>query len=104
MYIVYRSSTDPGGSDDSHGRIIPFVVLALGLLEEEHTSALRRHYLFLRRVESVLRRVENSNVSRIPAEPAQLAKRMGFETGAEFLNVYRHTTKRVRDLYEKLMP
>ena len=29
MYIVYRSSTDPGGSDDSHGRIIPFVVLAL---------------------------------------------------------------------------
>jgi glutamate-ammonia-ligase adenylyltransferase len=77
---------------------------SLGLLEEEHTSALRRHYLFLRRVESVLRRVENSNVSRIPAEPAQLAKRMGFETGAEFLNVYRHTTKRVRDLYEKLMP
>ena len=29
MYIVYRPSTDPGASDEAHGNIIPFVVLAL---------------------------------------------------------------------------
>jgi exosortase len=29
MYLAYQPSTDAGGSDDSHGNIIPFVVLAL---------------------------------------------------------------------------
>ena len=29
MYIVYLPSGDEGGADDSHGRFIPFVVLAL---------------------------------------------------------------------------
>ena len=29
MYMAYRPNADAGGSDDSHGNIIPFVVLAL---------------------------------------------------------------------------
>jgi len=29
MHMVYASSTDTGGSDDSHGKLIPFVVLGL---------------------------------------------------------------------------
>jgi exosortase len=29
MYIVYRPSTDPGGADEAHGNLIPFIVLAL---------------------------------------------------------------------------
>jgi exosortase len=29
MYIVYRPSIDPGASDEAHGAIVPFVVLAI---------------------------------------------------------------------------
>jgi exosortase len=29
MYIVYRPSTDPGASDEAHGNVVPFVVLAI---------------------------------------------------------------------------
>ncbi len=29
MYLAYGSGGDPSGSDDSHGKIVPFVVLAL---------------------------------------------------------------------------
>ena len=68
---------------------------------------LRSQYLFLRRIESALRRMENSAVSKLPADEREqhfLAKRLGFASGAEFLAAYRRTTRRVRSLYEKLMP
>jgi exosortase len=29
MYLVYQPSTDPGASDEAHGNIVPFIVLAL---------------------------------------------------------------------------
>ena len=29
MYIAYRPRTDPGGSDDTHGNMVPFIVLAI---------------------------------------------------------------------------
>src|ERR1035441_10267724 len=50
MYIAYASNTDASGSDDSHAKIVPFIVLALfwwkrkQLLahrSEEHTSELQ---------------------------------------------------------------
>ena len=80
---------------------------ALGLVEEDEAAQLRRHYLFLRRIETVLRRGENTSVSRLPAEePAQmlLAKRLGFPDAATFLTDYRHATGRLRELYARLMP
>ena len=80
---------------------------ALGLIEEEQASQLRHHYLFLRRIESVLRRVENTSVSRLPAiarEQAFLAKRMGFAGAAEFIATYGHATHRLRSLYDQLIP
>jgi [glutamine synthetase] adenylyltransferase / [glutamine synthetase]-adenylyl-L-tyrosine phosphorylase len=78
---------------------------ALGLIEEDQSATLRKNYFFLRRIESFLRRVENTSISKIPLEePEQkrLAKRLGFATAAEFLKTYRHTTRKTRELYEQL--
>jgi glutamine synthetase adenylyltransferase len=68
---------------------------------------LRTSYFFLRRIESVLRRVENTSISKIPVddrEQQRLAKRLGFATAAEFLKTYRHTTRKTREAYEQLFP
>jgi glutamate-ammonia-ligase adenylyltransferase len=80
---------------------------SLGIVEEGHASQLRQHYLFLRRIESVLRRVENASVSRLPLEEREqklLARRLGFAGREELVAAYRHTTRRVRVLYEQLRP
>jgi glutamate-ammonia-ligase adenylyltransferase len=48
-------------------------------------------YLFLRRCEAVIRRVDNSSVSILPSEPAgqrQVAIRMGFSSREDFLGSY----------------
>ncbi len=79
---------------------------SLGILDEEDTSSLRHHYLFLRRIESTLRRVDNKGVSRIPAdelEQARLAKRLGFDKRDAFLKAYSQATRQIRGLYDKLM-
>ena len=80
---------------------------ALGLIEEDPSALLRTNYFFLRRIESVLRRVENTSISKIPVddrEQQRLAKRLGFTTAAEFLKTYRHTTRKTREIYEQLFP
>jgi [glutamine synthetase] adenylyltransferase / [glutamine synthetase]-adenylyl-L-tyrosine phosphorylase len=79
---------------------------SLGILDEEDTSSLRHNYLFLRRVESTLRRVENKSVSKIPPdelEQTRLAKRLGFDKRDEFLEAYSLAAQQIRRLYEKLM-
>ena len=80
---------------------------ALGIVDEEQSALLRRNYFFLRRIESVLRRAENTNVSRIPVddrEQLRLAKRLGFANAADFLRNYRHVTRKTRELYTELLP
>jgi glutamate-ammonia-ligase adenylyltransferase len=79
---------------------------ALGIIEEEHSAALRRNYVFLRRIESVLRRVENTSVSRIPTdtgEQRRLAKRLDFPAVTDFLAAYRHATQQTRSIYDTLL-
>jgi len=79
---------------------------SLGIVDEEHSSQLRAQYLFLRRIESVLRRLENTSVSHLPAderEQARLAKRLGFTSRDDFLGTYRLATERIRKLYEYYM-
>lgn len=79
---------------------------SLGVIDEEQSSALRRNYLFLRRIESVLRRAENTGVSRIPAdehEQGVLAKRLGFPSTTEFFSAYRRAAQRTRKLYDQLL-
>jgi len=79
---------------------------ALGLVAEKDSFALRRHYLFLRRIESVLRRAENAGVSRLPSDEREqtlLARHLGFASAAEFLGAYRLATQTVRDIYNRVM-
>jgi [glutamine synthetase] adenylyltransferase / [glutamine synthetase]-adenylyl-L-tyrosine phosphorylase len=79
---------------------------ALGIVDEAESSQLRAHYLFLRRIESVLRRVENTSVLHLPTderEQARLAKRLGFATRDDFLGNYQLATKRTRELYQQYM-
>jgi glutamate-ammonia-ligase adenylyltransferase len=79
---------------------------ALGVIEEHQNAILRGDYVFLRRIESTLRRVENTSVSRIPTderEQQRLAKRLGFATAADFLKEYRDATRKIRELYEQLL-
>lgn len=79
---------------------------ALGVVEEEHSAALRKNYVFLRRIESVLRRVENTSISKIPVDPGEqqrLAKRLGFPAATEFLATYRHATQQTRSIYNRVM-
>ena len=127
QHVEWEFKTGPGGIIDveflvqtlqlRHGTAHPQLriahtlavlnrLAALGLVEEDEASQLRRHYLFLRRIETTLRRNENIGVSHLPADErtqALLAKRLGFSDAAAFLTDYRHATARLRALYEQLM-
>jgi glutamate-ammonia-ligase adenylyltransferase len=79
---------------------------ARGLVEESDNYTLRHDYLFLRRVESALRRHENSPVSSLlpdETEQQKLAKRLGFSSREEFWKTYETVRRRIRNIYEKLM-
>jgi glutamate-ammonia-ligase adenylyltransferase len=80
-----------------HGVWEPNTVRALAALAAAgviagHAAAEREgDYLFLRRCEAVIRRVDNSSVSNLPAEPEgqrQVAIRMGFRSREDFLGRY----------------
>lgn len=80
---------------------------AAGLIEEADAAALRHQYLLLRRIESVLRRQDNTSVSRLPAEERErelLARRLGFPTREAFEEAYQRATRQIRELYERWMP
>ncbi|HTS16671.1 MAG TPA: bifunctional [glutamate--ammonia ligase]-adenylyl-L-tyrosine phosphorylase/[glutamate--ammonia-ligase] adenylyltransferase [Verrucomicrobiae bacterium] len=79
---------------------------ALGIVDENQSAVLRRNYIFLREIESALRRVENVSVSRIPSDPREqqfLAKRLGFPNIADFLASYQLATKQTRAIYDSVM-
>jgi glutamate-ammonia-ligase adenylyltransferase len=62
-----------------------------GVLDPNESAVLRLTYSFLRRIESVLRRVSNSSISQLPASAEELrvlAIRMGFAGRQEFLDEY----------------
>ena len=62
-----------------------------GGLDPGERVVLRAAYSFLRRVESVLRRVSNSTISQLPSNPEELrvlAIRLGFANQEEFLKEY----------------
>jgi len=41
MYIIYRPNPDPGASDEAHGNIVPFIVLALFWWKRKQLLALQ---------------------------------------------------------------
>jgi [glutamine synthetase] adenylyltransferase / [glutamine synthetase]-adenylyl-L-tyrosine phosphorylase len=71
------------------------IVKLNGILNPGESEVLRATYSFLRRVESVLRRVSNSSISQLPSNAEELrvlAIRLGFPGREEFLDEY--TTRR----------
>jgi glutamate-ammonia-ligase adenylyltransferase len=80
---------------------------ALGIVDDEPGYHLRRHYLFLRRIESILRRQENTGVSRLPSsdrELTALAKRMGFASATEFRGNYDLARRLNRSVFDSFLP
>jgi glutamate-ammonia-ligase adenylyltransferase len=64
---------------------------AAGIIAPEAAGEREADYLFLRRCEAVIRRVDNSSVSTLPPSPAaqrQVAIRMGYAGREEFLARY----------------
>ena len=62
-----------------------------GILDPGESVVLRATYSFLRRVESVLRRVSNTSISQLPSNAEELrvlAIRLGFPGREEFLDEY----------------
>jgi glutamate-ammonia-ligase adenylyltransferase len=62
-----------------------------GILPQDRATGLRDAWLFLRRVEAVLRRAENSSVSTLPPEELEqrrLAIRTGFENRQTLMERY----------------
>jgi len=76
-----------------------------GILADAQAASLRSSYLFLRRVEAVIRRVENSSVSTLPAhetEQRQVAIRLGYANREEFLARYSEARAAVHEAVSAL--
>jgi glutamate-ammonia-ligase adenylyltransferase len=79
---------------------------AVGVLEDRVSYGLRKNYLFLRRVESVLRREENASLSALPGDEFRLkclAKRLGFSQGEALLAECRRVMQSNRAIYNRVM-
>jgi glutamine synthetase adenylyltransferase len=64
---------------------------AARIISARAATDMEEHYLFLRRCEAVVRRVDNSSISMLPADPVaqrHVAIRMGFATSESFLTRY----------------
>jgi glutamate-ammonia-ligase adenylyltransferase len=73
------------------------------LLDGAERDILRSAYIFLRRIESVLRRASNSSVSQLPSrkeELCALAHRLELANEKEFLEVYDATRKQAQEIIE----
>jgi [glutamine synthetase] adenylyltransferase / [glutamine synthetase]-adenylyl-L-tyrosine phosphorylase len=74
-----------------------------GILDPQESVLLRTTYGFLRRIESVLRRVSNSSISQLPSgadDLRVLAIRMGFASQEEFLGQYAARRREVETIIE----
>ncbi len=79
---------------------------AVGVLEDEQSYQLRKNYLFLRKVESVLRREEDIGLSSLPADEVNLkclAKRLGFTQSEALLGECRRVMQSNRAVYKTVI-
>jgi glutamate-ammonia-ligase adenylyltransferase len=76
------------------------------VLDAGKSVVLRATYIFLRRVESVLRRVSNSSISQLPSNAEELrvvALRLGFAGSREFLNEYTARRNQAEAIIQELL-
>lgn len=74
------------------------------ILPADVAEELTRHYLFLRRCEAVIRRVENSSLSSLPRSEEELtsvAKRMNFSSLADFSAAHQAARAGIRAAFER---
>lgn len=72
------------------------------IMAKGDAEALRKHYEYLRAIESVLRRWENKSVSKLPADRGgqeQLARRVGANGLDAFAEAYRAARSGIRAMY-----
>jgi glutamate-ammonia-ligase adenylyltransferase len=80
---------------------------AQGIIPLENAERLREAYLFLRRVESILRRQEESSVSKLPVDEdgqVQLARRCGFGSRERLLRACDRAREEISVLAELTAP
>ena len=73
------------------------------LIDAAERDVLRSAYIFLRRIESTLRRYSNSSVSQLPSRKEELyalAVRLNFPNENEFLETYNARRKRAQQIIE----
>jgi glutamate-ammonia-ligase adenylyltransferase len=73
------------------------------ILDSAEGDVLRSSYIFLRRIESVLRRYTNSSVSQLPSRKEELralAVRLDFPNEEEFLETYGSSRKQAQQIIE----
>ncbi|ACD83168.1 Glutamine synthetase adenylyltransferase [Methylacidiphilum infernorum V4] len=115
---IYRFKTSPGGLLDIELGLQIWLMLRkirepslwkgfLWLEKEDPQAshAAQKGYLFLRKVESVLRRERNSPVSVLPVEEqgqAKLAKLLGFKSAKDFMEYYSQVLESNQKLFERL--
>lgn len=76
------------------------------VLDAGKSVVLRATYIFLRRVESVLRRVSNSSISQLPSNAEELrvvALRLGFAGSRELLNEYTVRRNQAEAIIQELL-
>jgi glutamate-ammonia-ligase adenylyltransferase len=79
---------------------------ACGLLDDDQHRTLLSAYNFLLRVQSRLRIVHNRTLDEVPDMPAEidkLARRLGFESGQDFLSELEQHTAQTRALFLHLL-
>jgi [glutamine synthetase] adenylyltransferase / [glutamine synthetase]-adenylyl-L-tyrosine phosphorylase len=67
---------------------------------------LTQDYLFFRKMESVLRRIENSSVSQLPSsvpDQEKTARRLGFPDRATMIDDQRNRRQRVESLFQRIV-
>ena len=77
-----------------------------GIVAKGDGEALRKHYEYLRSIESVLRRWENKSVSILPADKAgqeQLSLRVGAKDLDSFAQTYREARSGIRAIYSRYL-
>jgi glutamate-ammonia-ligase adenylyltransferase len=75
---------------------------AQGMMAEADAAALRKHYEYLRLIESILRRWENKSVSSLPAdqtEQTKLALRVGAKSLDAFAERHREARTNIHAIY-----
>jgi [glutamine synthetase] adenylyltransferase / [glutamine synthetase]-adenylyl-L-tyrosine phosphorylase len=92
------------------GKREPNTLDALAAVADQLTSTermeLTQHYLFFRKMESILRRVENNSVSQLPSNTSdqeKIAHRLGFKDRTAMIEDQRQRRERVEAMFRRII-